>query len=92
VLAWSGNYSSYQAALFSGVPGVVTGASAVFSEFIPSQVFDIPGDVSNVGTINAMGTLSLFQANTVIPEPAALPVTSAGLALASTFLLRRRKA
>jgi len=79
VLAWTGFYPSYAAALASHNPDELAGNSSIFAEFVPLNPSTT--DISNVGLIN------LSQA----PEPAVLPVASAGLALASTLLFRRRK-
>ena len=79
VLAWTGFYPSYAAALASGNPNELLGNSSIFAEFVPLNPSTT--DISNVGVIHL----------TMAPEPAVLPVASAGLALASTLLFRRRK-
>jgi hypothetical protein len=81
VLAWRGNYPSYAAALASHNPNELLGNSSIFAEFVPPNFpTATPADISNVGVIHL----------TMAPEPAVLPVASAGLALASTLLFRRR--
>jgi hypothetical protein len=82
VLAWTGPYSSFGAAVASQNKYVYAGASSIFAEFVPASLSVYPpADISNVGLIYLVP----------IPEPAVLPVASAGLALASTLLFRRRK-
>jgi len=86
VLAWTGNYSSYAAALASGVTGVFAGESSV-------QVFAVaPAAGSPAVKINldANGPINLTQVpTTIVPEPGTLAM--AGVGLASMLIFRRRK-
>jgi hypothetical protein len=82
VLAWTGLFPSYAAAFASRNLDVLVGGSSIFAEFVPANLSINPSaDISNVGVIY------LVQS----PEPAVLPLASAGLALASTLLFSRRK-
>jgi len=83
VLAWTGAYSSYQAALASGVTGEYAGASGVFSVAVPAGSTGFPVDITGVGIIN------LTQVpTTVVPEPFTLAM--AGVGLVSMLFLRRK--
>jgi len=83
VLAWSGQYTSYAAALASGKTGEFAGASVVFSETIPVQPPATPPALTGIGVIN------LTQVpTTVVPEPSTLAM--AGVGLASMLFFRRR--
>jgi len=92
VLAWTGDYSSYQSALASGNPNVAVGTSAVFIDPAHAHRFS-PGDIRSETVVDLVSDGSnQVVGNTVIPEPASFPLAASGLALASTFLFRRRKA
>jgi hypothetical protein len=83
VLAWSGSYQSYAAALASGVTGEFAGTSSVFSESIPASSTAFPADISSVGVVG------LTQVpTTIIPEPSTLAM--AGVGLASMLFMRRK--
>jgi hypothetical protein len=80
--AWTGNYSSYQAALASGVTGEYAGVSQIFSASVPAAP-NTPTDVSSMGIIN------LTQVpTTIVPEPSTLAM--AGVGLASMLMFRRK--
>ena len=81
VLAWTGQFSSYQAALASDDPSVSAGTSAIFTEHIPGNPPAIPTDISNVGVVNLVP----------VPEPATYALATGGVSLASMLLFRRRK-
>ena len=77
VLAWTGNYSTYQAAVAAGA-GVLTGNSGVFSEVL----------TSNTGQANDIENMPALVLSSV-PEPGTMAL--AGLGSLSLFLLRRKK-
>jgi hypothetical protein len=83
VLLWTGNYSSYAQAYNSGVPGVLAGESAVFSEVLTS-FSGIANDIEGSSAINLTQVTA-----TVVPEPSTLAM--AGVCFASMLFLRRRK-
>ena len=92
VLAWTGDYSSYQSALASGNPDVALGTSAVLINPANEHPFS-PSDILGDSVVNLVPeNPNQGVGNTVVPEPAAFPVASAGLVLASTLLFRRRQA
>jgi hypothetical protein len=83
VLLWTGNYSSYAQAYNSGVAGVLTGESDVFSEILTS----FSGTAND---IEGSSAINLTQVSaTVVPEPSTLAL--AGVCFASMLFLRRRK-
>jgi len=79
VQAWSGNYNTFQQAVAAIAPCADT---PVFTEVLSSADSATPADVDNMPAID----LIAFG-----PEPGAFPLAAAGLALASTFLFRRRQ-
>jgi hypothetical protein len=78
VLAWTGNFSSYAAALTAGTGQ--TGSSSVFSEILTSAT----GEAND---IEGMSALDLTTS--AVPEPTTMAL--AGLGGLSLFLLRRKK-
>jgi hypothetical protein len=88
VLAWTGNYSTYAAALASGVQGEYAGASPVF-QILPAPVAGLPpSDISNIENVGT-GNIDLTQVpTTVVPEPTTLAM--AGVGLASMLIFRRK--
>jgi len=83
VFAWLGNYSSFNQA---NDANAWTGWTRVFSEVLSSGSSQTSADIGN------MPGLLLIDQAAFGPEPASFPLTASGLALASTFLFRRRKA
>jgi hypothetical protein len=84
VEAWTGDYSSYAAALASGVTGVFAGSDS-FTVAIAAPASPPPNgnDISNFGVVN------LTQVpTTAVPEPSTLAM--AGVGLASMLLFRRK--
>jgi hypothetical protein len=79
--AWTGQFSSYAAALASGVAGVSAGQSAIFSTSVSSSPIAPAADITGVGVI------ALTQV-TAVPEPSTLAM--AGVGLASMLIFRRR--
>jgi hypothetical protein len=87
VLAWTGNYSTYAAALASGVQGEYAGASAVF-QILPAPAAGSPAvDISNIENVGD-GNIDLTQVPTIVPEPTTLAM--AGVGLASMLIFRRK--
>jgi hypothetical protein len=78
VYGWTGNFSSYAAALASGT--ALTGSSGVFSEILASAT-------GTANDIEGMGALNLTS--TAVPEPTTMAL--AGLGGLSLFFLRRKK-
>jgi hypothetical protein len=83
ILAWSGAYSSYAAALASGAQGVNAGESSVLA--FDSQ----PASGSPAVQIDLPSAINLTQVPTsVVPEPSTMAM--AGVGLASMLIFRRR--
>jgi Ca2+-binding RTX toxin-like protein len=88
VLAWTGNYSTYAAALASGQQGVYAGESALFQIVPPPAAGSPPSDISNIEAVGD-GNVDLTQVpTTVVPEPTTLAM--AGVGLASMLIFRRK--
>ncbi len=82
VEAWTGNFSTYSAALNSQQTGVFAGTSAVFTIAVGGQTSP-PADISNITPFN------ITQVPTAVPEPGTLAM--AGVGLASMLIFRRKK-
>jgi hypothetical protein len=83
VLAWTGSYQTYAAALASGATGVFAGESTV-TPFSPA-----PAAQASPATLANITPFNLAQVPTsVVPEPSTLAM--AGVGLASMLMFRRR--
>jgi len=76
ILAWTGNYSSYAAALASGTQGVDAGSSGILA-------FDAAGGIPTAGLSPAeedlASPINLTQVpTTVVPEPSTLAMAGVG--------------
>lgn len=80
--AWSGSYSSYEAAVAAGVNGTLVGESAMF------QVGPLGGGTTPTPSITGAGKLGAFTVQP-IPEPSTIALGVLGLG--AVALLRRRK-
>jgi PEP-CTERM motif len=79
--AWTGNYSTYAAAVASGLSTVYFGTSAVFTEPLASAA-GTEQDLENAPALNLL-------AATPTPEPTTMAL--AGLGSLSLYLMRRKK-
>jgi hypothetical protein len=87
VLAWTGNYSTYAAALASGTVGEYAGASQIF-QILPAPAANSPAsDISNIENVGD-GNIDLTQVPAITPEPSTLAM--AGVGLASMLIFRRK--
>ncbi len=85
VLAWTGNYSTFPAALQS--LNSDTGISQIF-QVVPSPAAGSPAyDISNIQTVGD-GNIDL-QSPIIIPEPSTLVMASVGLT--STLIFHRKR-
>jgi len=87
VLAWTGNYATYAAALASGVTGVYAGQSGVV--VFPGTTAPAAGSPASEINLDANGPINLTQVPvTMTPEPSTLAM--AGVGLASMLIFRRK--
>jgi len=83
VLAWTGNYSSYAAAVASGQLGVYAGESAVLTTFVSAPTAGLPPVKIDLDP----NPINLVQV-VAVPEPSTLAM--AGIGLASMLFFRRK--
>jgi hypothetical protein len=84
ILAWTGNYSSYAAALASGQTGVDAGETAVLQFDLNST----PAVGAPPADEDLASPLNLTQVTSIVPEPSTMAM--AGVGLASMLIFRRR--
>jgi hypothetical protein len=89
ILAWTGNYSSYAAAVAAGQGGAVVdaGISQIFQILPPPIAGNAPATLDNIENTGD-GNIDLKTVVGVVPEPSTLAM--AGVGLASMLIFRRK--